>query len=756
MDRRFFSFLVLAMAIMVGWQIIAARLFPPPPKPEPAAGERAAAHAEGEKPADAPQKEPEKKPDGAAQAKPAAKPAPPAVAEAPEAAPAWATLGSLDPQSPYRMLVTFGNRGAAVLRVELNDPRYYNVDNIRPLGGYLGHLEATDAPGGKGCVVNVVGPGTPAEKAKLQVGDIVTAVNDQPAANALEFDDLMRKTKPGAAAKLAVVRDGKPATFDVTLASHPLEVVHREASDPAQLGALDPASFLLTLDRVGDEMLDLDGEELPGVNLREAHWELLPADPAKPNEVAFRRVLPRQQVEIVKRYELLTVDNAAPDARARPFTLVLKVEVKNLADAERKLAYRLDGPTGLPVEGYWYARSSKIGAESGCGMRDVVHGLVVEGRVEDGMHICKTIADGEAAVIADAVIKYVGVDSQYFAAILLPQQQDEAESRFVRVKPMRAGPVPPGHPMLTNVTFRMARRPVEAAPGAAAISDEFKIYLGPKAPEILADYGLDPLVDYGWFDWVAKPMLAIMHFFYSIVGNYGIAIILLTVVVRSAMFPLSRKQALNAMKMQELQPEIKAIAEKYKKSPEQRMKAQQELFRKHNYNPFSGCLPIFIQLPIFIGLYRSLAVDVELRQAPLITEGIRWASNLAAPDMFWYWQPYLPAFLAGEDGFLGPFLNLLPLATIVLFLVQQKMFMPPPTDEQSAMQQKMMKYMMIFMGFLFFKVPAGLCVYFITSSLWSIAERKMLPKAKPADPMSQAVVNVVPRSAGGDRKAKRR
>ena len=87
------------------------------------------------------------------------------------------------------------------------------------------------------------------------------------------------------------------------------------------------------------------------------------------------------------------------------------------------------------------------------------------------------------------------------------------------------------------------------------------------------------------------------------------------------MFPFSRKQALNAQKMQELQPEIKKIQEKHKKDMEARTKAQQELFRKHNYNPLSGCLVLFIQLPIFVGLYRSLMVDVELRDAPLITRG---------------------------------------------------------------------------------------------------------------------------------------
>ena len=115
---------------------------------------------------------------------------------------------------------------------------------------------------------------------------------------------------------------------------------------------------------------------------------------------------------------------------------------------------------------------------------------------------------------------------------------------------------------------------------------------------------------------------------------------------------------------------------------------------------------MFLQLPIFIGLYRCLSVDIELRQAALIP-GLHWCSNLAGPDMAWHWQGILPDFLASETGWLGPYLNILPIVTIVLFIWQQKMFMPPATDEQTRMQQKMMQYMMIFMGVLFFKVPAG-------------------------------------------------
>jgi YidC/Oxa1 family membrane protein insertase len=155
----------------------------------------------------------------------------------------------------------------------------------------------------------------------------------------------------------------------------------------------------------------------------------------------------------------------------------------------------------------------------------------------------------------------------------------------------------------------------------------------------------------------------------------------------------------------------------------------QELWRKHNYNPMGGCLLALVQLPIFIGLYRALMIDVELRGAPLFGKAVRWCSNLGAPDMLYDWSGWMPAFIADPGhGWLGPYFNVLPIITIGLFLVQQKMFMPPATDEQTAMQQKIMTYMMIFMGFLFYTVASGLCLYFIASSLWGIGEKKLLPK----------------------------
>ena len=112
-------------------------------------------------------------------------------------------------------------------------------------------------------------------------------------------------------------------------------------------------------------------------------------------------------------------------------------------------------------------------------------------------------------------------------------------------------------------------------------------------------------------------MVGLLHIFYGFVGNYGIAIIMLTVLVRGCMFPVSRGQAKSMAKLQELRPEMERIKEKYKGDQQKQAQAMQELYRKHNVNPLGGCLPMLIQLPMFIGLYRGLTVDVELRQAPL-------------------------------------------------------------------------------------------------------------------------------------------
>lgn len=211
---------------------------------------------------------------------------------------------------------------------------------------------------------------------------------------------------------------------------------------------------------------------------------------------------------------------------------------------------------------------------------------------------------------------------------------------------------------------------------------------------------------------------------YVMPASWGVCILLLTILVRGAMFPVSRKQAMTGMKMQQLAPELKKLKEKYKDDRQALGAAQMELYRKHGIDPFGSCWMLLLQMPIFLGLYYCLQESIHFRLEPFL-----WIENLAAPDMLfgpWPWMPHLPLI----GGLLGPFFNILPIIAVALMIGQQSMLTPPPTDEQQAMQMKMMKYMMVFFGLLFFKVASGLCIYFIASSLWGFAERKLLPKRK--------------------------
>ncbi len=675
-------------------------------------------------------------------AEPPLEPAPAVdVPDAPVVAPQWLTLGSLDPESPYRMLVTLTNRGAAVVRVELSSTRYRDLEY---LGGYLGHLSVEDEAGVDGCVVQVVGHGTPAEAAGIRQGDVIKAIDNVAVAGCASLEERLNECSPKATVILSVRRGTKALELPVTLTRRPMEVIRPENSDPL--------SMLLTFRQLGDQRLPRDEEledpaeedeaeedevgapipeyvtrELPGLDLRTGAWEVL--DGANQTQVQFRRVLPRWGIEVIKSYRLAeTPPESRDDRDFKSYHLVVGVRIRNLADHANTVAYQLDGPTGLPTEGWWYA--NKIGREGffggAAGMRDVIVQRENAAFKQIGGPV---IAEDEfGAPPQDENIRYIGVDAQYFSAVLIPQKSSPEELWFKQWQPLRVG-LRPEILKLANTSCRLISLDHELAPGET-LEQEFDLFTGPKRPPLLAKYGLGELVYYGWFTWIARPMVLVLHFFHDyLVFNFGLAILMLTIVVRGCMYPLSHKQALGAQKMQMIQPELKKLQEKYKNDVEGRTKAQQELFRKHNYNPLSGCLVLFIQLPIFMALYRALMVDVELRQAPLFTSAIRWCSNLAAPDMLFDWSGFMPEWVNDGQGMLGfgPYFNLLPVITVALFIVQQKMLMPPATDEQTKMQQNMMKYMMLFIGVLFFKVASGLCVYFIASSIWGVAERKLLP-----------------------------
>ncbi|HMC63436.1 MAG TPA: membrane protein insertase YidC [Gemmataceae bacterium] len=316
---------------------------------------------------------------------------------------------------------------------------------------------------------------------------------------------------------------------------------------------------------------------------------------------------------------------------------------------------------------------------------------------------------------------------------------------------------------LDDITVRVNSEPIDLRPGEK-VAHQFLLYHGPVKTRLLGQFSGDAavreklvdrytdtlhlrtLTDYGsigffrtigWsrlLIWTTSLMHGLLYLLsFLVFGSNGLSIILLTVLVRGLMFPISKKQALFSIKMQEMQPELKKIQEKYKNDPQSRTQVTMELHRKHNVNMFGGCLPMLLQLPIFLGLYYALQESISFRLASFL-----WIDNLAAPDMLAWWGESIP-YVSDPDSqggffYLGPFFNLLPIFAVALMFFQQKMMMPPPTDEQQALNQKVMQFTMVFMGIVFYKVASGLCLYFIASSLWGVAERKLLPKKKKGEP----------------------
>lgn len=232
-------------------------------------------------------------------------------------------------------------------------------------------------------------------------------------------------------------------------------------------------------------------------------------------------------------------------------------------------------------------------------------------------------------------------------------------------------------------------------------SHSFGLYAGPKSYTLLqaAGHGLEQAVDYGWFGVLAKPMFWLLRQFYAITSNYGVAIILLTIVVRILLFYPSLKSATAMEEMKKLQPQLTALREKYKKDPQRMNQEMMKLYKEHKVNPVGGCLPMLLQLPFFVALYNVLSVSIELRQSPFISF---WIKDLSVYD------PYY----------------ILPVLMGVSMILTMKMTSATPDPSQA----KIMMFMNIAFIFLFAWLPAGLLLYITLSNVLSIVQQLYVRK----------------------------
>jgi len=236
----------------------------------------------------------------------------------------------------------------------------------------------------------------------------------------------------------------------------------------------------------------------------------------------------------------------------------------------------------------------------------------------------------------------------------------------------------------------------------------YTLYVGPKEFEALnaVSPALDRAIDFGWFHFIARPLVWLLKFSHSLTGNYGIDIILLTLLVKLGFFPLSNKSFKSMAKMREIQPQMERLRAQYKDDREKLNQEMMELYRRYKINPLGGCLPMIVQMPVFIGLYQALGHAIELRQAPFFG----WIQDLSQPDRLgtvdlWFIEP--------------PGIPVLTLLMGVTMLLQQAM--TPATGDPA--QQKMMMFMPLIFTAMFVNFPAGLVLYWLVNNVLSIAQQ---------------------------------
>lgn len=255
---------------------------------------------------------------------------------------------------------------------------------------------------------------------------------------------------------------------------------------------------------------------------------------------------------------------------------------------------------------------------------------------------------------------------------------------------------------------------------AAEKSYPFTIYTGPKDLHALEAVGhhLTRTVDLGWFGFVAEPMLHVLKLFHTATRNYGIDIILLTVLVKLVTVPLTQKSYKSMQEMQKLQPQMKRLQEKYADDREALNREVMELYRRHNVNPLGGCLPMLVQMPIFIGLYNALLSAVELRHAAFLG----WMNDLSAPDRLPPLTQAPFATVAGVEVRI-PVLTLLMGASM---LIQQRMT-PQMGD---PVQQRMMMIMPLVFTVMFINFPSGLALYWLVNNVLTIAQQVYVQRSR--------------------------
>ncbi len=319
-------------------------------------------------------------------------------------------------------------------------------------------------------------------------------------------------------------------------------------------------------------------------------------------------------------------------------------------------------------------------------------------------------AQQQAEVIHESPGGWIGISDKYWLSALIPDQENQADIKFKFKHYFNNGE--------DRYQTEYLRSAV-TVPTGGSIEITDRLFVGAKELDRLEAYEtafniplFDRAIDFGWFYWLTMPIFKMLHFFYGLVGNYGIAILMLTLVIKLIFFPLANKSYRSMSAMKKLQPEMTRIREQAGDDKMRMQKEMMELYKKEKVNPMSGCLPILVQIPVFFALYKVLFVSIEMRHAPFFG----WIQDLSAPD---------PTSLFNLFGLL-PFdppgflmIGIWPLLMGITMFLQTRLN-PQPAD---PIQAKVMLFLPLMFIFLFATFAAGLVIYWTWNNVLSIAQQ---------------------------------
>jgi YidC/Oxa1 family membrane protein insertase len=307
----------------------------------------------------------------------------------------------------------------------------------------------------------------------------------------------------------------------------------------------------------------------------------------------------------------------------------------------------------------------------------------------------KTKEFEEGPYTVQGVFDWVAYEGTYFMRAIIPESKEQAT--FV----MQGN---------EDIVYSQLSGDLDTiSPGGEKVYN-YRLFYGPKKLSLLKEtgYNLDRSIDFGWFDVIAKPTLWLLNFFYGYVKNYGIAIILVTIIFKACFWPITQKGLKSMKNMQKLQPKMIKIKEKYKNDPQAMNREVMSLYKTYKVNPLGGCLPMVLQIPVFFALYKVLLLCIELRHAPFML----WISDLSAPDRLWL-------------GFDIPYLGGLPVLTLLMgasMFIQQKL--TPTTADPT--QARIMMMLPIVFTFMFVNFASGLVLYWFINNLLSILQQQLI------------------------------